>query len=65
MSDVPPDLTPIFAALDGAQILGGCDQCDAYQTASIAAHVFRVTVHHDDWCPVLAAHECGCVRCSP
>lgn len=41
--------------LDGARIAGGCDSCDAYQTARPAsAGVWRITVHHDDWCPVVA-----------
>lgn len=48
------NLDPIFAATAGLQIPGGCDHCDAYQTTSKDAHgIFHITVHHDDWCPVL------------
>ena len=47
------DLTAMFAAMDGAEIPGGCDRCDAYQTPRIDAYgVVHMTVHHDDWCPV-------------
>jgi len=46
----------LFGPLDGARIPGGCDQCDAYQTVSpLTAGAWQMTVHHDDWCPVLAA----------
>lgn len=44
--------------LDGQKIPGGCDHCSAYQTVDPAAlGVWLLTVHHDDGCPVLAAHE--------
>lgn len=40
--------------MDGAQIPGGCDQCDAYQTVTpVEVGVWSLTVHHDDWCPIL------------
>lgn len=45
-------LVDILGPLDGAQIPGGCDECDAYQTAHpLSAGAWVVTVHHDDWCP--------------
>ncbi len=49
-------LTQLFGPLDGAQIPGGCDECDAYQTVTpTTAGVWNLTIHHDDDCPVLAA----------
>jgi hypothetical protein len=46
--------------LAGAQIPGGCDECDAYQTMEEdpdLPNAFHVRVHHDDWCPFLARME--------
>lgn len=44
--------------LDGKRIPGGCETCDAFQTAeSVSAGVWKITVHHDEWCPTLAANE--------
>ena len=40
--------------LDGAQIPGGCDHCDAYQeVVPVSAGVWSINVHHDEWCPFL------------
>lgn len=51
-------LTDLLGSLDGASVAGGCDRCDAFQTAApLAAGVWQVTVHHDPDCPVLAAME--------
>ena len=42
--------------LDGERIPGGCETCDAFQTVEpVAAGVWMTTVHHDEWCPTLAA----------
>jgi hypothetical protein len=44
----------IIASLDGAQVPGGCDHCDAYQTVRAHADgpgLHKITVHHDEWCP--------------
>lgn len=50
----------VFGPLDGARVPGGCDTCDAFQTAEPSgAGVWLVTVHHDDWCPTLAAMQDG------
>lgn len=47
-------------ALDGGRVPGGCSSCDAYQVVdATAAPVYRVTVHHDDWCPVLRRLAAG------
>lgn len=44
--------------LDGKRIPGGCDTCDAYQTIdAVEAGVWKISVHHDEWCPTLAAIE--------
>jgi hypothetical protein len=49
-------LRPVLGPLEGARIPGGCESCDAYQTAEpVEAGVWLVTVHHDDWCPRLQA----------
>ena len=49
-------LTDILGRLDGAQVPGGCDECDAYQTtAPVSPGVWTVTVHHDQDCPAFAA----------
>lgn len=51
-------LADVLGPLDGARIPGGCDHCDAYQTvAPFAAGVWTITVHHDDWCPMLKSIE--------
>jgi hypothetical protein len=48
------DLTNLFGPLDGAEIPGGCDYCDAFQTVeAVQAGVWGITVHHDNWCPIL------------
>ena len=50
----------MLGPLEGARIPGGCDHCDAFQTvAPAAAGVWSLNVHHDDWCPFLAALERG------
>jgi len=48
----------ILGPLDGAEIPGGCDTCDAYQTVHpVKAGIWQIVVHHDDWCPTLIAHQ--------
>lgn len=48
-------LAELLGPLDGARIPGGCDHCNAYQTAHAeSAGVWVVTVHHEDRCPRLA-----------
>ncbi len=42
--------------LTGQRIPGGCDECDAFQTVDTSnAPIYRIAVHHDEWCPVYAA----------
>jgi hypothetical protein len=41
----------------GQEIAGGCDTCSAVQTVRRETEgVYRMTVAHDDGCPVLAFH---------
>lgn len=54
-ADIQSRLTGELGALDGKQIPGGCDYCDAYQTVTpVVSGVWNITVHHDDDCPFLA-----------
>lgn len=58
-------LQPLLGPLDGARVPGGCDHCDAYQTvAPVEAGVWMLNVHHDEWCPWLAARNSGDRRVS-
>jgi hypothetical protein len=51
-------LLRVLGPLQGARIPGGCEHCDAYQTAEpIQATAWRITVHHDADCPWLAARK--------
>lgn len=40
-----------LAELEGQEIPGGCELCDAYQTIRSRNHVHIFTVHHADGCP--------------
>jgi hypothetical protein len=52
LSDAQTAVLNILGPLDGTEIPGGCDHCDAYQTVKpVTAGVWSVTVHHDDDCP--------------
>lgn len=49
-------LVDLLGPLDGAAIPGGCDRCDAHQTARpVSEGVWSITVRHDAWCPVYQA----------
>jgi hypothetical protein len=51
-------IAAILGPLDGREIPGGCDRCDAVQTvAAVVAGVWQVTIHHDPDCPALLQHE--------
>jgi hypothetical protein len=48
----PDPLVNPLGSLDGADIPGGCDECEAYQTAHVEAPgVWIVEVHHGADCP--------------
>ena len=52
------DFDELFKKIEGHQIPGGCDACDAYQTVeSPSEGVAVLTVHHDDDCPFLRARK--------
>jgi hypothetical protein len=58
MSDPQDWVRRLLGPLDGARIPGGCDRCDAYQPVEATlAGVWKITVHHDDWCPWVAARD--------
>lgn len=58
LSDAQHRLASVLGPLDGAEVPGGCDTCNAFQTvAPVMAGAWQITTHHDDGCPVLAAHE--------
>jgi hypothetical protein len=53
--DILRDMAQQF---DGTRILGGCDDCDAYQTMEMVEPTVAVIhIHHDDDCPTLARHQ--------
>ncbi|HEY5304559.1 MAG TPA: hypothetical protein VIJ86_10940 [Acidimicrobiales bacterium] len=53
----PDDL---FKSLEGSEIPGGCDQCDAFQrTSEVIPGVWSVTIVHDDDCPFMRAKKAG------
>jgi hypothetical protein len=42
----------LFRSLEGSEIPGGCDQCNAVQrTTEVIPGVWSVIVAHDDDCP--------------
>ena len=43
----------VFPSLDGLEVEGGCDRCDAYQRVSVINGITAIDVFHDDDCPVL------------
>lgn len=47
-------LDQLVADLAGQRVPGGCESCDSWQTLDEHHGIFRVRVHHDDGCPVLA-----------
>lgn len=48
----------MLAALDGAEIPGGCPHCDAIQKIRIVEeNVTHITIMHDEWCPILKKIE--------
>jgi hypothetical protein len=54
--DQAAPIADLLRALGDLRIYGGCDHCDAYQTAHPdhwGPGLHRITIHHDDWCPQL------------
>jgi hypothetical protein len=53
-------LRELAVALRGAEIPGGCDECNANQTLKKDPDfpsLFHLHIHHDDWWPFLARIE--------
>lgn len=51
-------LVNAFGPLEGEEIPGGCEECDAFQTVEpVEANLWKLTVHHDPDCPRLARIE--------
>jgi hypothetical protein len=58
LSPMQATVLRLLGPIDGDRVHGGCPSCRAFQTAEPKAPgVWAVTVHHDDDCPVLAAHQ--------
>jgi len=58
LSEAQAAIASAFGPLEGARLEGGCGECNAYQTVEpFEAGVWTMTVHHDDWCPVLKARS--------
>lgn len=58
MSSAQSFLARTLGPIEGQEIPGGCDDCDAYQTADpVKAGVWTITVHHDADCPTAARIE--------
>jgi len=54
----PARLAQMLGRLEGARIPGGCDHCNAYQTAApLRAGVWRLTVHHDQDCAWMRSRQ--------
>ena len=44
----------------GQEIPGGCDTCDTFQIVEpdpTSPLIWRMRVHHDDWCPTYRAMQ--------
>lgn len=49
----------MFEDAPNGQIPGGCEYCDAYQTAAqYAENVILIGIHHDDDCPFYMSGAC-------
>jgi hypothetical protein len=57
---VTDPIRPLFDALAGKRIPGGCSICTAEQRLEeIAPNVWSLLIAHDDDCPVLRAAKAG------
>ncbi len=63
LSPAQSQFAAMLGPLDGAEIPGGCDTCDATQTvAPLAPGVWEIRVGHDDRCPTLRRLEANAGR---
>ena len=52
------NLTNALGSLDGEQIPGGCEYCNAFQVVKpIKNGIWDIEVFHDKDCPTLRAHR--------
>ena len=47
----------LLDALVGHRLLGGCEDCSAYQDVTHVDGVYHITIAHDATCPWLNARE--------
>ena len=47
----------LLDALVGHRLLGGCEDCSAYQDVTRVDGVYHITIAHDATCPWLNARE--------
>jgi hypothetical protein len=48
----------LFRSLEGREVPGGCDQCNAVQrSVEVMSRVWTLTIAHDDDCPFLRAKK--------
>ena len=52
-----PEPVSFLDALLDQRILGGCQDCDAYQDVTRVDGIYRITISHDATCPWLNARE--------
>ena len=52
-----PEPVSLLDALVGHRLLGGCEDCSAYQDVTRVDGVYLITVAHDTTCPWLNARE--------
>ncbi len=52
-------LDDLFSQIEDEPIPGGCDSATRTRRWTMTPGVHSLTVHHDDWCPVLRATKSG------
>lgn len=55
LSPAQERMAKLLGPLEGAEVPGGCESCNAFQTVEpIERGMWMITVHHDPGCAVLA-----------
>ena len=52
-----PKPSSLLDALVGHRVIGGCEDCSAYQDVTRVDGIYHITIAHDATCPWLAARE--------
>ena len=52
-----PEPVSLLDALVGHRLLGGCEDCSAYQDVTRVDGIYHITIAHDVTCPWLNARE--------